>query len=123
MMKRKITLTLDFRLTWFAIETVAVERGPISDGCAQVRFRKKRFGGHASTMFNVCQGAPRGHLSSDLLTHSSSRTHHDNKSFIVRSCHPVVEEEIGSTVTGGIQKIAAILPISTEQCSDELTKR
>ena len=34
------------------------------------------------------------HLSRDLLTHSSSRTTYDIKSFIVRPCHPVVEESV-----------------------------
>ena len=34
---------------------------------------------------------PRGHLSRDLLAHSSSRTPYDNKSFILRPCHPVEE--------------------------------
>ena len=56
--------------------------------------------------------------SHDRLAHSSSITPYDNKSSIMSSSHG----GIGSTLTGGIQNIAAILPLlGTEQCSDQVS--
>ena len=43
MMKRKI-ITLDLRLTWSAIENVAVQRAPISGDCAASDHVRKRNG-------------------------------------------------------------------------------
>ena len=69
-------------------------------------------------MFNM----PRGDLRppfSRSISHSSSRTPYDNKSFIAKSSN---NGGIGSTLTGGVQDIAAILPLlGTEQCSIQVS--
>ena len=46
------------------------------------------------TIVNVPQGVLEATLSRDQLAHPSSRIPYDNKSFIVRPCHPVVEESV-----------------------------
>ena len=78
--------------------------------------------GRIRRIFNMHESSrrPQGHLSHELSAHSSTRTLYHSKSY-----HPEAMSSsggIGSTLTGGIQDIAAILPLlGTEQCSDQVS--